>query len=143
MFEEELDVAIAPMSVALTLEDDIDVGRGDMIVRPNNTPEAVKDIVVMFCWLGNTPLNLKTRFNLQHTSNKQLAVIKGIIYKINIDTLERLEGNQDLKMNDIAKVKISIARPIMVDTYRKNRNTGCIILVDSITNETVVAGMIV
>lgn len=142
VFEKQLNEAIAPMCVVITLEDDIDVSRGDMIVRSNNKPENTKDIVVMLCWLGNTPLNLKTRFSLQHTSNKQLAVIKEIIYKIDIDTLERLEGNQELKMNDIAKVKISVARPIMTDSYRKNRNTGSIILIDNNSHETVAAGMI-
>ena len=142
VFEKQLDEAIAPMSVALTLEDDIDVGRGDMIVRSNNRPKELKEITVMLCWLGNSPLNLKSRFSLQHTSNKQLAIIKEIIYKIDINTLERKEGNDVLKMNEIAKVKISVARPIMVDSYRKNRNTGSIILIDNNTNETVAAGMI-
>lgn len=143
VFKRELDEAIAPMSVAITLEDDIDVGRGDMIVRPNNAPDTAKDITAMLCWMGNTPLNLKTKFSLQHTSNKQKAVIREIIYKIDVNTLERLKENQELKMNDIAKVKISVARPIMVDSYRRNRNTGSIILVDNNTNETVAAGMIV
>jgi sulfate adenylyltransferase subunit 1 len=142
VFKKELQEAIAPMSVSITLEDDIDVGRGDMIVRSNNAPDAVKDIVVMLCWLGNTPLNLKTKFSIQHTTNKQLAIVREIEYKIDINTLKRLTESNELKMNEIAKVKISVARPIMVDSYRKNRNTGSIILVDTNTNETVAAGMI-
>lgn len=138
-----MDEAFAPMAVSITLEDDIDVSRGDMIVRANNTPELTKDMVVMLCWLGNTPFRSNTKYSLQHTSNKQSAMIREIIYKIDINTLGRQTENTGLKMNDIAKVKISTANAIMVDSYQKNRYTGSIILIDNMTNETVAAGMIV
>lgn len=143
VFNRELTQAFAPMAVSLTLEDDVDISRGDMIVRSNNKPNPVKDIQVMLCWLGNFPLKPKTKYSLQHTSNKQLAIIKEIVYKIDINTLDRITEDLHLKMNDIAKVWISTTRPIMVDSYRKNRFTGSIILIDNNTNETVAAGMVV
>lgn len=143
VFKKELKEAFAPMSVSLTLTDDIDIGRGDMIVRSNNKPNLVKEIVVMLCWLGNDPLKPKAKYRLQHTSNNQIAMIKEIIYKIDINTLNRDIENSNLKMNEIAKVRISTAKPVMVDSYRRNKSTGSIILVDNITNETVAAGMIV
>lgn len=143
VYEKELDEAFAPMAVSITLEDDIDVSRGDMLVRANNTPKLLKDMVVMLCWLGNTPYRLNASYSLQHTSNKQPAMIREIIYKIDINTLSRQTENVELKMNDIAKVQISTANAIMVDPYQKNRYTGSIILIDNLTNETVAAGMII
>ncbi len=143
VFKEQLHEAFAPMSVSFTLEDDIDISRGDMIVRANNKPEAVKEVIVMLCWLGNDPIKPRAKYSLQHTSNRQFAIIKEIIYKIDINTLNRDFENPDLRMNDIAKAKISIAKPIIVDSYRRNKSTGSIILVDNDTNETVAAGMIV
>jgi len=141
--ENELEVAFAPMSVSITLEDDIDISRGDMIVRSNNKPEVSQDIEVMLCWLNNTPAKPRTKYTIRHTSNEQTAMIKEIVYKIDINTLERDPEDKDLKMNDISKVKIRTTQPLMFDSYRQNRYTGSIILIDDATNETVAAGMIV
>ncbi|NNK82472.1 MAG: sulfate adenylyltransferase subunit CysN [Flavobacteriaceae bacterium] len=141
-FEESLEEAFAPMSVSVTLEDDIDVGRGDMIVRTNNKPEATQDIDVMLCWLHNNPAKPRAKYTIKHTSNDQRAMIKEVIYKININTLDRDKEDKELKMNDIAKVKIRTTKPLMVDNYRDNKTTGSIILIDDATNETVAAGMI-
>ena len=142
-FEGEIDEAFAPMSVSITLEDDIDVSRGDMIVRSNNKPEAVQDLEVMLCWLNNSPAKPRAKYTIKHTSNEQRAMIQEVVYKIDINTLERKGGDSDLKMNDISKVKIRTTKPLMVDPYRENRTTGSVILVDDTTNETVAAGMIV
>jgi len=141
--EGEHDEAFAPMSVAITLEDDIDISRGDMIVRSNNKPEASQDLEVMLCWLHNDAAKPRAKYTIKHTSNEQKAMIKEVVYKYDINTLERNMHDKDLGMNDISKVKIRTTKPLMVDSYRENRTTGSIILVDDATNETVAAGMIV
>ncbi|WP_298901100.1 sulfate adenylyltransferase subunit CysN [uncultured Psychroserpens sp.] len=141
--KDSLEEAYAPMSVSITLEDDIDISRGDMIVRSNNKPEPVQDIEVMLCWLHNNPAKPRAKYSIRHTSNEQKAMIKDIVYKINIETLDRNVDDKDLKMNDISKVKIRTTKPLMIDSYRENRTTGSIILIDDTTNETVAAGMIV
>jgi len=139
----ELSEAYAPMSIALTLEDDIDVGRGDMIVRTNNKPEASQDLEVLLCWLNEDGIRPRTKYTIRHTSNDQTAMLKEVIYKININTLSRNFEDKNLIMNEIGKVKIRTTKPLMVDSYRENRSTGSIILIDESTNETVAAGMIV
>jgi sulfate adenylyltransferase subunit 1 len=143
IFNRTLEQAYAPMSVSITLEDDIDVSRGDMIVRTNNKPEASQDIEAMLCWLNNSPAKPRAKYTIKHTSNDQKAMIKEVVYKFNINTLERINDDNELCMNDISKVKIRTTKPLMIDAYRENRTTGSIILVDDTTNETVAAGMIV
>jgi sulfate adenylyltransferase subunit 1 len=142
-FNASLEEAYAPMSVSITLEDDIDVSRGDMIVRSNNRPEPSQDIEVMLCWLGNDSAKPRAKYTIKHTTNDQKAMINEVIYKYNINTLERNLDDNDLHMNDISKVKIRTTKPLMVDSYRDNRVTESIILVDDSTNETVAAGMVV
>jgi sulfate adenylyltransferase subunit 1 len=141
--EGQINEAFAPMSVCMTLEDDIDVSRGDMIVRTNNKPNISRDIEVMLCWLHNEKAKPRTKYIIMHTSNEQKGMIKEIIHKIDINTLERNIEDKDLNMNDISKVKIRTTKPLMFDSYRDNRTTGSIILVDEVTNETVAAGIIV
>ena len=138
-----LDEAFAPMSISITLKDDIDIGRGDMIVRPANQPKATQDLEVMLCWLNNSPAKDRAKYTIIHTSNEQKALIKEVIHKIDINTLGRNSEDKVMKMNEISKVKIRTTKPLMVDPYRENRITGSIILVDDTTNETVAAGMIV
>lgn len=135
--------AHAPMSVSMTLEDDIDISRGDMIVRSKNKPEASQDIEVMLCWLHNNPARDRAKYTIRHTTNEQKAMIKEVVYKFNINTLGRINEDKSLNMNEIAKVKLRTTKPLMVDSYRENRTTGSIILVDDATNETVAAGMVV
>ncbi|MEZ4796959.1 MAG: sulfate adenylyltransferase subunit CysN [Flavobacteriaceae bacterium] len=142
-FNGNLDEAYAPMSIAMTLEDDIDISRGDMIVRSSNKPDALQDIEVMLCWLHNDCARPRAKYTIKHTSNEQKAMIKEVVYKFDINTLERKTDDINLNMNDIAKVKIRTTKPLMVDNYRENRTTGSIILVDDATNDTVAAGMIV
>ena len=139
---ERLEEAFAPMSVTLTLEDDIDVGRGDMIVRNNNQALATQDLDVMLCWLNNNPPRPRAKYILRQTSNESRAIISDIVYKMDINSLHRNEEDKDIQMNDIARVKIRSTKPILKDSYRINRNTGSIILVDEATNETVAAGML-
>ena len=139
----ELHKAFAPMSVSITLEDDIDVSRGDMIVKSNNKPEGVQDLEVMLCWLNNSSAKPRTKYTIKHTSNEQKAMIKEVVYKVDINTLEKNDHDKELNMNDISKVKIKTMKPLMIDSYKDNRATGSIILIDDGTNETVAAGMIV
>jgi len=142
-FEKSLKEAHAPMSVSITLEDDIDISRGDMIVRSNNKPEASQDLEVMLCWLHNHKAKPRAKYSIKHTSNDQKAMIKEVIYKFDINSLDRISDDKELNMNDISKVKIRTTKPLMVDAYRENRTTGSLILVDDATNETVAAGMVV
>lgn len=139
----ELDEAYAPMSISMTLEDDIDISRGDMIVRSNNKPEPAQDLEVMLCWMNNSPAKPRTKYTVRHTTNEQTAMIKEVIYKIDIETLGRNFEDKDMSMNDICKVRIRTTKPLMIDSYRENRATGSLILIDENTNETVAAGMIV
>ncbi len=141
--EKLLEEAYAPMSVAITLEDNIDVSRGDMLVRKNNQPRLSQEFDVMLCWLNNMPARPDAKYTIIHTSNEQRAIIMEVIYKIDINTYNRETENKDLEMNDIARIKIRTTRPLMIDSYRDNRNTGSIILINENTNETVAAGMIV
>ncbi len=141
--ETRLDEAYAPMSISITLEDDIDVSRGDMIVRSNNKPEATQDIDVMLCWLHDQTAQPRAKYIIRHTSNDQRAMIKEIVYKININNLERDSEDKHINMNDICRVKIRTTKPLLLDAYRENRTTGSIILINEATNETVAAGMVV
>lgn len=141
-FDGPIEEAFAPMSVTLTLEDDIDVSRGNMIVRTNNQPKSTQDLDVMLCWLNNKGPVDRAKYYLKHTSNEVRAMIKEIVYKVDINTLHRQEEDKDIQMNDIARVKIRTTQPLFVDSYDRNRNTGSIILIDEATNETVAAGMI-
>ena len=138
-----LQEAFPPMSVSLTLEDDIDISRGDMIVRSDNPPEVTQDLEVMLCWLHNRPARPRAKYTLMHTTNAQKAMIREVLHKIDMHTLHPIAEDQELQMNDICKVKIRTTQPLMVDTYRENRTTGSLILIDDATNETVAAGMVV
>ena len=141
--EGELKEAYAPMSVSITLADDIDVSRGDMIVKANNKPEAVQEFDAMFCWLHNEPARPRTKYTILHNTNEQKAMIKNVLYKIDIDTYNRDSVDKEIKMNDIGRITVRTTRPLMVDGYRDNRITGSFILIDDNTHETVAAGMIV
>ena len=141
-YDGPIKEAFAPMSVSITLEDDIDVSRGDMIVKVNNRPEAEQEFSAMICWLNNDSAKSRAKYTILHTSNEQTAMIKDVLYKIDINTYDRDEEDKSLNMNDIARVTIRTTRRLMIDEYRDNRNTGSFVLVDTLTNETVAAGMI-
>ena len=141
--DKSLKEAHAPMSVSITLEDDIDVSRGDMIVKTNNKPEPVQEFDAMLCWLNNDMAKPRSKYSILHTSNEQKAMIKEVLYKVDINTYSRIKDDKDLKMNDISRVKIRTTRPLMIDEYRDNRITGSFTLIDDATHETVAAGMII
>ncbi len=142
-FDGSISEAYAPMSVTITLEDDVDAGRGDMLVRINNQPEVSQDVDVMLCWLHNQPPRPRAKYILRHTTNEAKAMITEVLYKVDVNTLHRTENDKTIAMNDICRVKLRSTKPLMVDAYRKNRNTGSLILVDEGTNETVAAGMVI
>ena len=138
----ELEEAFPPQSVTITLEDDIDISRGDVLVRSENRPEGQQDLDVMLCCLNANPPRPRAKYVIKHTTAEARAMITDIQYKMDINTLHRMEEDKVIKMNDIARVKIRSTKPLFVDDYNVNRVTGSIILVDEATNETVAAGMI-
>lgn len=142
-YDGEMEEAFPPMSVTVLLEDDFDLGRGDMIVRPNNKPKVSQDIELMVCWFNDRPLQVRGKYLLIHTTQELRCMVGEIRYKLDINTLHRNLEDKQIGMNDIARITIRCTKPIFFDSYRQNRNTGSIILVDEQTNETVGAGMII
>jgi len=141
-YDGALSEGFPPMSVTLTLEDDIDISRGDMIVRSQNMTEVSQDIDMMICWFNERPLQPNGKYIIRHTTNEVRGVVKEIVYKMNISTMHRLENDKKIGMNDIGRIKIRTTKPLCFDNYAKNRITGSLIFVDEATNETVGAGMI-
>jgi sulfate adenylyltransferase subunit 1 len=141
-FDGTVAEAFAPMSVAITLEDEIDVSRGDMLAKPNNMPESSQDLEVMVCWFSDKKLQPNGRYVLRHTTREAKCLVKTVRYKVDINTLHKLEGDVTVGMNDIARIQIRATAPIFHDPYRRNRSTGSLVLVDEFTNNTVAAGMI-
>ncbi len=143
LFGEEIEEAYAPMSVTMTLDRDIDISRGDMIVRENNLPNVGQEFDVMICWMNASKLQPGGKYSIRHTIKDARCVVKDIRSKVDINTLHRNEEDKEVGMNDIARITLKCASPLFFDSYRKNRHTGSIILIDEGTNETVGAGMIV
>ncbi len=139
----ELQEAFPPMSVAMTLEDEIDISRGDMIAKVNNQPIKGQDIELMVCWLNVDPLKLGGKYLIKHTTNEARGIIKEVKYKVNVNTLEKNEEDKEVGANDIARITLKTAKPLLYDAYRKNRNTGSLIIIDEFTQQTVGAGMII
>lgn len=142
-FEGSLEYAFPPMSVAITLDDDIDISRGDMIVREQNQPFTGQDLDVMLCWMSEKPLQSNGKYIIRHTTREAKCLIKEILYKTDVNTLSRLEDDKHIGLNDIGRVKLRTTIPFFFDSYRENRNTGSIILIEEGTNNTVGAGMII
>ncbi|EPR74780.1 Sulfate adenylyltransferase subunit 1 [Winogradskyella psychrotolerans RS-3] len=140
---EQISEAFAPMSVTMTLEDEIDNSRGDMIVRENNVPLVSQDLEVLVTWMSTKPIQARTKVVIKHTTNESIGMVKELKYKIDINTLHRIEGIDKVEMNDIARLSIRTAKPLFYDAYKKNRQTGSIIIIDEQTNETIGAGMII
>ncbi len=140
-YDGELPEAFASQSVALTLADEIDVTRGDMIVRRKNLPHIETSLDALLCWMDEAALSVSSTYLLKHTTRSVRASISSIIYKIDIDTLHR-QSADTLELNDIGRVEIQTAEPIFFDPYKINSATGSFILIDLQTNNTVAAGMI-
>ncbi|MCB0324413.1 MAG: sulfate adenylyltransferase subunit CysN [Bdellovibrionales bacterium] len=138
-----LEEAFHPHSVTVTLEDDLDISRGDMIVKPNNPPEVGQDIEAMVCWFSEKPLAARGKYVLRHTSKEVKALVREVRYKVNINTLHKIEDDLELRLNDIGRISLRASSPLFYDSYKRNRLTGSFILIDEFTNETVATGMIV
>jgi sulfate adenylyltransferase subunit 1 len=143
IYNSEIEEAFSPMSVTMTLEDDIDISRGDMIVRENNQPNVSQDLDLMICWLNDKPMINGGKYAIKHTTNDARCIIKEVKYKVNINTLHRIEDDKVINTNDIARITIRTTRPLLFDKYSRNRITGSLILINEATNETVGAAMIV
>jgi sulfate adenylyltransferase subunit 1 len=142
-FNGEVAEAFSPMSVCITLEDNIDISRGDMLVRENNKPNVEQDIDVMICWMNEKKMIPGGKYTVRHTSQTARCIIKEVKYKMDINSLHRNEEDREIGLNDIGRITIRTTKPLFFDSYTRNRNTGSIILVDEATNETVAAGMII
>ena len=138
----DLQEAYAPQSISIELEDDIDISRGDMIVKTTNQPQSSQEIDAMICWMGEKPLQLNGKYSIQHTTRSGRAIIKDIVYVVDLNELKRIEDKTSIEKNGIARIKIRTTVPLFFDSYRKNRITGSFILIDESNNNTVGAGMI-
>jgi sulfate adenylyltransferase large subunit len=141
-YDGELDAALAPMSVTLRLQEEIDISRGEMICRPDDAPEPVRELEADICWMTDQPLRPGGRYQLKHTTRSAAAVIDSIRDRIDVHTLERGQAPDQLELNDIGKVRLRTSVPLLVDPYARNRRTGSFILIDEATNATAGAGMI-
>jgi len=135
--------AFPPQSVTILLEDDYDLSRGDMIVRTNNQPDITQDIEIMICWFDNQKaIQPKGKYTIMHTTKTARCVVKEVRYKLDINTLHRNEEEKSINVNDIGRIVVRTTSALFTDSYRKNRITGSVILIDEGTNNTVGAGMI-
>ena len=145
IYGDLMDQACAPLSVSISLEDDIDISRGDMLVKSGNgqPPRVDQNLEVMICWFNEKKLVPGSKYVLKHTTSEVKCMIKEVHYRVNISDLEKDYSNLEVCMNDIARVLIRTTKPLFFDAYSVNRTTGSLILIDEATNETVAAGMIV
>ena len=137
-----MDEVFSPLSCSLLLKEDIDISRGDMIVKVNNPPQRGQDIEAMLCWFSDKKMMIRAKYSLRHTTKEVKAIISDLRYKININTLRKIEDEKEFGMNEIGRVSIRTSSPLYFDSYENNRTTGSFILVDDMTKETVAAGMI-
>jgi bifunctional enzyme CysN/CysC len=138
----ELAAAFQPMSVTIHLEDDLDVSRGDLLCRPNNQPIVGQDLDAMVCWMSERPLAARGRYAIKHTTRWGRAVVTDLLYRLDVNTGHRDEAAQELKLNDLGRIRLRTTTPILYDPYRRNRVTGSFILVDEANHTTVAAGML-
>ena len=140
-YDGELDYAFCPQSVTITLEDEIDISRGEMLVKPDNLPFIGRHIQTKLVWMDEEPMDRSKQFFLKAGTNTTRATISAIDYRIDVNTMQQLPG-ADFKLNEIGQVQITTAKTLFFDAYKKNRATGAFILIDPITNNTSAVGMI-
>jgi bifunctional enzyme CysN/CysC len=138
----ELDAAIAPQSVTIRLEDELDVGRGDMLADPERPPIVATGLTAELCWMSERPLTPGTKLAVKHTTRAVRALVEEIVSVVDMHTLEDRAAPERLDLNDLGVVRLRLAEPLAVDPYSKNRATGAFILIDEATNDTVAAGMV-
>lgn len=140
-YDGNLDEAVAPQSVTLTIEDHLDISRGDMLVKPINVPPVKKEFEAVLCWLSEQSLDLRRKYLIKHTTRTVKALVSGIAYRVDVNTLKH-EAADTLKMNDIGRVLFKVHQPLACDSYQRNHATGSFIVIDEGNNNTVAAGMI-
>ena len=141
--DKELQQAFYPQSITMLLEDDIDVSRGDMLVKPNNQPDTSQDLDARICWFsGARKLTRGSKYIIRHTTKEAQAIVSEVHYKVDVNTLRKIEDDKDFGMNEVGRISLRISQPIFFDSYSKNRNTGSFIVVDPFTHETLAAGML-
>jgi sulfate adenylyltransferase subunit 1 len=142
-FDGELEEAFHPHSCAITLCDDIDISRGDMLVKPANKPRVEQEVDAMICWFSDKrKLNAGDKLLLRHTTREVKAIVRQVQYKVNVNTLHKIEDDREVGLNEIARIQLRTASPLLFDEYARNRITGSLVLVDPFTNETLAGGMI-
>jgi sulfate adenylyltransferase large subunit len=141
-YDGELDEAIAPVSLTLRLEDELDISRGELICRAEQAPTVARELQADICWLTEQPLRPGGRYVLKHTTRNVTAIVEELRDHVDVHTLERTPGPEQLELNDIGRVRLRTSAPLVFDSYRRNRRTGSFILIDEASNETVGAGMI-
>ena len=143
-FDGEIQEAFAPMSVAFCLEDEIDISRGDMIVKKNNPPKVTQDVEVMMCWFSDTTqLQVGRKYTVRSSTQEAKCLIGEVKYKVDVNTMHKIEGDLSVGLNDIARISMRTSAPLFVDSYSRNRTTGSLVLIDEQTNATVAAGMLI
>ncbi len=138
----DLETVYAPMSVAVTLADEIDISRGDMIVSRDNLPHMESQLDAMICWMDEQPLNPARKYVLKHNTHTVRCMIRSIDYRVDIENLQHVEEVGELKLNEIGRCALRTTAPLLFDAYARNRQTGSFILIDEVTNRTVAAGLI-
>ncbi len=141
VFEASLKEAFPPQTVTITLDDDIDISRGDMLVKPANLPQIAQEFEVMLCWMSGKPMQLNGKYALKHTTRDVRCIIKDVSYKVNVNTLEQID-DKHVGLNDIARVTLKTTKPVFIDPYNRNRRTGAMIIIDEASNNTVGVGMV-
>jgi bifunctional enzyme CysN/CysC len=132
------------MSVTVRLTDELDVSRGDLICRPHNAPTVAQDIEAMICWMDETrPLTVGAKYAVKHTTRSARAIVRGLQYRLDVNSLHRDESATSLALNEIGRVRLRTTVPLLADEYRRNRTTGGLIVIDEATNRTVAAGIII
>jgi bifunctional enzyme CysN/CysC len=141
-FAGPIQEAFPPMSVALRLTDDVDVGRGSTIARTHNQPAVSGSFESLLCWMSERPLDPRRRYLVKHTTRTAAVSALDVRYRIDVDTLHRDELTATLELNDLGRVRVELTSPLVFDSYRRNRITGSLIVIDEASNETVAAGVI-
>ncbi|PRY09704.1 sulfate adenylyltransferase subunit 1 [Pontibacter ummariensis] len=139
---KELEEAFAPMSVVLQLEDDVDISRGDVIVKEEENLEVTKEFEALVCWMNNKPLKPGAKLLLRHNSTETRAIVRQIQYKVDVNGLDNILDADQVQLNDICRVQLKTATPLLLDKYEDNRANGGFILVDETSFTTVGAGMV-
>ena len=141
-YDGELSEAFAPQSVTITLEDEIDLSRGEMLVHNNNRPHVGHHMRAMMVWMDEQPMDKTKAFYIKHTTNSTRAYITNVMHRVDINTGEKVAA-EGMRLNEIAEVKITTSTPLMFDSYTENRQTGAFVIIDPVTNFTSAVGMII